>query len=138
MLSCPYPSRCFQQFSFKIKSNRPVRFSWLQPNAADDMACLPLYPSSVASTAFLAPADSPLAATAAVSASPTLATELPSQAVLERLVLRLFLCRPLRLSPRPFGLFFRLPRLKLLYPRALVASALVTTSDCRILTVSQC
>lgn len=71
------PFSSFLTIFFKISYNQPIRFSWLQTDVVKDMTSPLQSPSRVALLAVFAPGDNPVAATAAVSALPTLATELP-------------------------------------------------------------
>lgn len=64
----------------KISTCKPTRFSRLQPNTVNVMAPPPHYPSPAAPVIFSTSRGDSFAAIAAVSNSPALSTELPSQA----------------------------------------------------------
>lgn len=75
-----YLSRSFRHI-FKIASDQPICFSWLQPNSVYDIASPSCPPSRTTPAASPTSGDNTVAATVAFYSSPTMATELPSQTV---------------------------------------------------------
>lgn len=81
--------------------NQPIHIPWFRPNAVDDIASPSQSTSRVASPASLTLENSAIASTAAVSASPTLATKSPLQAIAGTLSAQVIVASPTQANSSP-------------------------------------